>query len=62
MTFALQFHDAVLLSHNTLSDVQKSVIAEKIAQVDKCLVDGADEYLQLLGLTATAMKVMAGSN
>ncbi|KFP30609.1 Replication factor C subunit 4, partial [Colius striatus] len=50
-----QLHDAVVESED-YSDKQKSVIVEKLAEVDKCLVDGADEYLQLVSLCALVMQ------
>ncbi|XP_041358628.1 replication factor C subunit 4-like isoform X2 [Gigantopelta aegis] len=45
----LQLHDE-LISSVDLSDNQKSVVFEKMAVVDKCLMDGADEYLQIMAL------------
>ncbi|KAK7795810.1 hypothetical protein U0070_000916, partial [Myodes glareolus] len=39
-----QLHDAVVEDED-LSDKQKSIITEKLAEVDKCLADGADEHL-----------------
>ncbi|XP_054983765.1 replication factor C subunit 4 isoform X2 [Sorex araneus] len=50
-----QLHDAVV-EKDDLSDKQKSVITEKLAEVDKCLADGADEHLQLISLCATVMQ------
>ncbi|NXS47389.1 RFC4 factor, partial [Balaeniceps rex] len=50
-----QLHDTVVESED-YSDKQKSVIVEKLAEVDKCLADGADEYLQLMGLCALVMQ------
>ncbi|KAM9797447.1 replication factor C subunit 4 [Syngnathus typhle] len=44
-----QLHDRIV-EHDAMSDEHKSVIAEKMAVVDKCLADGADEYMQLLSL------------
>lgn len=32
------------------SDKQKSVIVEKLAEVDKCLADCAEKFLQLMSL------------
>ncbi|XP_051532184.1 replication factor C subunit 4-like isoform X1 [Myxocyprinus asiaticus] len=49
-----QLHDVMI--DEKLNDKQKSVITEKMAQVDKCLADGADEYLQLLSLCAVIMQ------
>ncbi|KAG3261845.1 RFC4-like [Ictidomys tridecemlineatus] len=53
--FINQLHDVVVENDN-LSDKQKSIITEKLAEVDKCLADGADEHLQLIGLCATLMQ------
>lgn len=50
-----QLHDAVV-EKDDLTDKQKSVITEKLAAVDKCLADGADEHLQLISLCATVMQ------
>ncbi|KAB1283540.1 Replication factor C subunit 4 [Camelus dromedarius] len=50
-----QLHD-VVVENDHLSDKQKSIITEKLAEVDKCLADGADEYLQLISLSATVMQ------
>lgn len=44
-----------LVSMESLSDKQKAVIFEKMAVTDKCLMDGADEYLQLMALFSTVM-------
>ncbi|KAM9831606.1 replication factor C subunit 4 [Neosynchiropus ocellatus] len=49
-----QLHESII--DRDLSDKSKSVIAEKIAVVDKCLCDGADEQLQLLSLCSTIMQ------
>lgn len=53
--FVNQLHDVVVENDN-LSDKQKSVITEKLAEADKCLADGADEHLQLISLCATVMQ------
>ncbi|XP_048748199.2 replication factor C subunit 4-like [Ostrea edulis] len=50
-----QLHDKVI-QLDDLNDQQKSVIFEKLAVVDKCLMDGADEYLQLMALFTTMMR------
>ncbi|KAJ8310888.1 hypothetical protein KUTeg_012753 [Tegillarca granosa] len=50
-----QLHDKVVVA-DELDDKQKSVICEKLAIVDKCLMDGADEYLQLMALFMTLMQ------
>ena len=41
-----------------LASTQKAKIAVKIAEVDKALTDGADEYLQLTDLLADTMGAM----
>lgn len=49
-----QLHDRIIVMEN-ISDKQKSIICEKMAEVDKALMDGADEYLQLMALFSTIM-------
>lgn len=51
----LQLHDKVV-QLDELNDKQKSVIMEKMAIVDKCLMDGADEFLQLMALCSITMQ------
>ncbi|XP_061170521.1 replication factor C subunit 4-like [Saccostrea echinata] len=50
-----QLHDKIV-QREDLNDQQKSVTCEKLAIVDKCLMDGADEYLQLMALFTTMMR------
>ncbi|NXQ22814.1 RFC4 factor, partial [Peucedramus taeniatus] len=50
-----QLHDTIVESED-YSDKQKSAIVEKFAEVDKCLADGADEFLQLMRLCALVMQ------
>ncbi|XP_077204394.1 replication factor C subunit 4 isoform X2 [Paroedura picta] len=50
-----QLHD-IIVEKEELSDKQKSVITEKLAEVDKCLADGSDEFLQLISLCAVVMQ------
>ncbi|KAJ7377017.1 replication factor C subunit 4 [Desmophyllum pertusum] len=50
-----QIHDRIV-EMTELNDHQKSAIMEKIAIVDKCLCDGADEYLQILSLCSVMMQ------
>jgi len=47
-----QVHDEIVYSP-AFTDEQKCVIIEKLAVIDKCLIDGADEYLQLMALGTT---------
>ncbi|XP_029542098.1 replication factor C subunit 4-like isoform X1 [Oncorhynchus nerka] len=55
-----QLHEAVI--EEELNDKQKSAITEKMAVVDKCLVDGADEYLQMLSLCSVILQQATQSN
>uniref|UniRef100_A0A8D0EDZ9 Replication factor C subunit 4 n=1 Tax=Salvator merianae TaxID=96440 RepID=A0A8D0EDZ9_SALMN len=50
-----QLHD-IVVEREDLSDKQKSVISEKLAEADKCLADGSDEFLQLISLCAVVMQ------
>ncbi|GFO14072.1 replication factor c subunit 4 [Plakobranchus ocellatus] len=56
-----QLHDNIVVNEN-LSDKQKSIICEKMAEVDKSLMDGADEYLQLMALFSTVMNQICHGN
>ena len=54
-----------LLSDKTtvkLDDIQKSKILLKIGEVDKCLMDGADEFIQLLSVVSTLIKSSADTD
>jgi len=55
-----QLHDA-LIERGDISDLKKSHIFEHVATVDNNLMEGADEYLQLLNLTTFIMKQMNAS-
>ncbi|KAM3876450.1 replication factor C subunit 4 [Diretmus argenteus] len=55
-----QLHETVI--EQDLGDKQKSAIAEKMAVVDKCLVDGADEYLQMLSLCSVIIQQASQNN
>ncbi|CDQ79951.1 unnamed protein product [Oncorhynchus mykiss] len=55
-----QLHEAII--EEELNDKQKSAITEKMAVVDKCLVDGADEYLQMLSLCSVILQQATQSN
>lgn len=48
-------HDDTIV-HNKLSDVDKSLICEKIAEADQCLCDGANETLQFYNVAAFIMR------
>jgi len=53
----LQMHDHVAHSNNFTNE-QKAKIAMKLGESDKCLVDGADEFLQLLDTCAFIMHTL----
>ncbi|KAJ8418839.1 hypothetical protein AAFF_G00003380 [Aldrovandia affinis] len=55
-----QLHDAII--EESLNDHQKSAITEKLAEVDKCLADGADEYLQMISLCSVIMQQASQGN
>ena len=56
-----QLHE--LCVHNNddlqLNDKQKSVICESLAVAESCLLDGANEYLQMLNVASVLMKALA---
>ncbi|PNT37315.1 hypothetical protein POPTR_005G181300v4 [Populus trichocarpa] len=46
----------VVVEVDDISDEQKARICKSLATADKCLVDGADEYLQLLDVVSNTMR------
>ncbi|XP_054160367.1 replication factor C subunit 4-like [Oppia nitens] len=57
--FLLQIHDWLIdCDQLLLSDKQKSIISERIAFNDKRLLDGADEFLQILDIGAIVLKTI----
>jgi len=46
--------------HLELSDLDKALICEKLAQADQHLIDGACEALQLLDVSAYIMRRVTG--
>lgn len=53
-----QLYD-IVIDADDLSDEQKARICKKFAEADKCLVDGADEYLQLLNVASSTMQALS---
>lgn len=49
-----QLHDKIVFTEE-LNDKQKSVICNRLAVCDHCLMDGADEFLQIMDLTTVIM-------
>jgi len=54
----LQLHDTVL-EDASLSDAQRAIVMERIAEVDHKLLQGADEQLQLLDLFVCLMQQLS---
>ena len=50
-----QLFDYIVTSAE-LTSLQKASISEQIASTDKCLNDGADEFLQLLNVLSFVMR------
>lgn len=48
----------IVVEADDISDDQKANICKKLGEVDKCLIDGADEYLQLLDVASVTMRVL----
>jgi len=55
----LQLHDWVMSKENqAMSQTSKALICRQLAATDKCLVDGADETLQLLHLSSVTLTAL----
>ncbi|XP_073281476.1 replication factor C subunit 2 isoform X2 [Primulina huaijiensis] len=52
-----QLYD-VIVEADDISDEQKARICKKFAVADKCLADGAEEYLQLLDVASNIMRAI----
>ncbi len=52
---------AGLLEYATLKDHQRAKICTVLAVADKCLVDGADEFLQLLHVASVAQQAICSA-
>lgn len=50
-----------ILTLTTLSDLSKAKLAIRIAEAEKNLVDGADEYLQLMTVCSLALQCLQDS-
>ncbi|KAG6515991.1 hypothetical protein ZIOFF_026437 [Zingiber officinale] len=48
----------VIVNGDDISDEQKARICKKFGEADKCLIDGADEYLQLLDVASNTMRAL----
>ncbi|KAK4713998.1 hypothetical protein R3W88_019905 [Solanum pinnatisectum] len=56
LTFHATMLTYIVVDADNMSDEQKARICKKFAEADKCLVDGADEYLQLLNVASSTMQ------
>lgn len=54
-----QLYHAVI-QDETIPDIQKNKITLVFSEVDKRLVDGADEHLSILDLTLRISNILAG--
>ena len=52
---------AGILQDTSLQDKQRARICTALAEADKCLVDGSDEFLQLLHVASIAQLAIQGT-
>ena len=52
---------AGILRDTSLQDKQRARICTALAEADKCLVDGSDEFLQLLHVASVAQLAIQGT-
>ena len=45
-----------IIDSNEMNDVQKANVCLEVAKSDKCMADGADQYLQLLSIVSYMSK------
>lgn len=57
----LQLHECIVTS-DSLNDRQKSSVCERLAVVDKRLIDGADEYLQVMDVCTVVMQQICSAS
>ncbi|KAH0650788.1 hypothetical protein KY289_031031 [Solanum tuberosum] len=55
----IMFLSCCLSDADNISDEQKARICKKFAEADKCLVDEADEYLELLNVASSTMQALS---
>nr|TKS18616.1 hypothetical protein D5086_0000002850 [Populus alba] len=48
----------VVVEADDVSDERKACMCKSLATADKCLIDGADEYLQLLDVASNTMRAL----
>eukprot|EP00262_Sarcandra_glabra_P013057 TRINITY_DN3529_c0_g1_i1.p1 TRINITY_DN3529_c0_g1~~TRINITY_DN3529_c0_g1_i1.p1 ORF type:complete len:298 (+),score=48.06 TRINITY_DN3529_c0_g1_i1:308-1201(+) len=48
----------LIVGADDISDEQKARICKRLGEADKCLIDGADEYLQLMDVASNTMRAL----
>ncbi|XP_068648492.1 replication factor C subunit 2 [Aristolochia californica] len=48
----------VIVEAEDITDEQKARVCKRLAEADKCLVDGADEYFQLMDVASNTMRAL----
>lgn len=56
----LELQNAVL-HQDDLKDVQKAKVCQVLAEADKDLIDGSDEFLQLVHVASFTQRVLCGA-
>ncbi|KAL5982757.1 hypothetical protein ACLOJK_016833 [Asimina triloba] len=49
----------LIVEAEDIPDEQKARICKRLAEADKCLIDGADEYLQLMDVASNTMRAFS---
>eukprot|EP00727_Mastigamoeba_balamuthi_P004627 m51a1_g14162 putative replication factor c subunit 4 (338) ;mRNA; f:67089-68496 len=58
-----QLYERVVAAEgDDVSDTQRAAVAEAIAEADRCLRDGADEYLQVLAVGSRVMRQLCSAS
>ena len=52
---------SALLRDNSLKDPQKAKVCQVLAEADKDLIDGSDEFLQLVHVASYTQRVLCGA-
>jgi len=55
----LEIQEAILVDPS-ISDKRRGFVCTQLADADKCLVDGADESLQLLNVASVVQQILNG--
>ena len=52
---------SALLRDNSLKDLQRAKVCQVLAEADKDLIDGSDEFLQLVHVASYTQRVLCGA-